>query len=200
MAAPLRLIVALGNPGAEHANDRHNAGFWLADALAHDWNVHFRSERRYKCELARYEHATGPVWLQKPLTFMNNSGEAVQPLAAYYKINPHEILVVHDDLDLPAGSVRLKQGGGHGGHNGLRDIHRVMGADYRRLRIGIGHPGDRSGVLGHVLSAPAPLEREQIHDAIDAGMATINVILKTGWDRAMQQLHSRKQPAANGNS
>lgn len=200
MADSLRAIVALGNPGAEHTNDRHNAGFWLADALAHAWDVRFRAERRYKCELARYDHDGNTLWLQKPLTFMNKSGDAVQPLAMFYKLQPHEILVVHDDMDLPAGTVRLKQGGGHGGHNGLRDLHRVIGADYRRLRIGIGHPGDQSDVLRHVLSAPAPLERERIHDAIDAGMAAIDMALARGWERATHQLHSRKQTNANGDS
>lgn len=192
VAESLRAIIALGNPGAEHTNDRHNAGFWLADALAHAWGIRFRSEQRYKSELARHDHGAGTLWLQKPLTFMNNSGDAVQPLCAFYKIQPHELLVVHDDMDLPAGTIRLKQGGGHGGHNGLRDIHRVMGGDYRRLRVGIGHPGDRSDVLRHVLSAPAPLEREQIHDAIDAGMAAIDTALTRDWERATQQLHTRR--------
>lgn len=192
MADDLRAIVALGNPGAEHANDRHNAGFWLADALAHVWAVRFRPERKYRSELARRDHAGGTLWLIKPQTFMNNSGEAVQSLCAFYKIRPAEVLVVHDDMDLPPGTARLKQGGGHGGHNGLRDIHRVIGPDYGRLRIGIGHPGERSGVLKHVLSAPAPLEREQIHAAIDAGMAAIDTIFARGWDAAMQQLHTRQ--------
>lgn len=192
MAGSLRVIVALGNPGAGHANDRHNAGFWLADSLAHAWGVTLRPERRRKCELARYDSACGALLLQKPLTFMNRAGEAVAPLCNFFKIEPREVLVVHDDLDLPAGSARLKQGGGHGGHNGLRDIHRVIGPDYRRLRIGIGHPGDRSGVLGHVLSAPAPAERERIHAAIDAGMTAIHTLLADGWDAAVRDLHRRK--------
>lgn len=191
MADSLRAIVALGNPGAEHANDRHNAGFWLADALAHSWGLRFRPERRHKSEVARRDRDDITLWLLKPQTFMNNSGEAVQSVCAFYKIAPQDVLVVHDDMDLPPGTARLKQGGGHGGHNGLRDIHRVIGPDYRRLRIGIGHPGDRSGVLGHVLSAPAPLDREQIHTAIDAGMGAIETLVSRGWDAAMQQLHTR---------
>lgn len=193
MADSLRAIVALGNPGVEHTNDRHNAGFWLGDALAHAWGVRFRAERRHKSDLARRDQGNDTIWLQKPLTFMNNSGEAVQSLCAFYKIPASEVLVVHDDLDLPPGAARLKRGGGHGGHNGLRDIHRVIGADYYRLRIGIGHPGERSGVLRHVLSAPAPLEREQIHDAIDAGMAALTTFVDRGWDRAVQQLHTRSE-------
>ncbi|HLQ85997.1 MAG TPA: aminoacyl-tRNA hydrolase [Salinisphaeraceae bacterium] len=198
MATSIRVIVALGNPGAEHADDRHNAGFWLADALAQTWRLAFRSERRYKCELLRHEHAGATLWLQKPLTYMNNSGAAVQPLCAFYKIEPQAVLVVHDDLDLPAGVARLKQGGGHGGHNGLRDIHRVLGPDYCRLRIGIGHPGHRAGVLGHVLSSPAPQEREHISTAIDAGIAAIDTMITQGWDRAVQQLHSRRRASATG--
>lgn len=194
MADDLRAIVALGNPGAEHANDRHNAGFWLADALAHAWGLQFRPDRRYKSEVARRDHDDSTLWLVKPQTFMNNSGAGVQSFCAFYKIRPREVLVVHDDMDLPPGTARLKQGGGHGGHNGLRDVHRVIGPDYRRLRIGIGHPGDSSGVLRHVLSAPAPLDREQIHAAIDAGMAAIDTVLLRGWDAAMQQLHTREQP------
>lgn len=193
MADSLRAIVALGNPGAEHTNDRHNAGFWLADALAYAWRIRFRPERRHKSEIARCDRGDSTVWLLKPQTFMNNSGQAVQSLCSFYKIQPRQVLVVHDDMDLPPGTARLKQGGGHGGHNGLRDIHRVIGADYRRLRIGIDHPGERSSVLKHVLSAPAPIEREQIHAAIDAGMDAIDTMLDGGWDRAMQQLHTRKQ-------
>lgn len=192
MAERLRAIVALGNPGAAHTNDRHNAGFWLADALAHVWDVHFRAERRYKSDLLRHDLQGEALWLQKPMTYMNHSGAAVQALTGFYKISPGEVLVVHDDLDLPPGTAKLKQGGGHGGHNGLRDIHRVLGADYRRLRIGIGHPGDSSGVLRHVLSAPAPLEREQIHAAIDAGLDAIDTCLTRGWEHAVQQLHSSR--------
>lgn len=192
MADSLRAIVALGNPGAEHTNDRHNAGFWLGDALAYVWGVQFRPERRHKSEVARYDGGRDNMWLAKPQTFMNNSGEAVQSLCSFYKIRPGEILVVHDDMDLPPGTARLKHGGGHGGHNGLRDIHRVIGADYRRLRIGIGHPDHRNDVLKHVLSAPAPLDREHIHSAIDAGMDAITTFVDQGWEKAVQQLHTRK--------
>lgn len=195
MADRLRAIVALGNPGAEHTNDRHNAGFWLADALAHAWGIGFRHESRHNSDLARYRHGEDTVWLQKPQTFMNNSGEAASSLCKFYKIRPPELLVVHDDLDLPPGAVRFKQGGGHGGHNGLRDIHRVIGADYRRLRIGIGHPGVHSSVLAHVLSAPAPLERERIHAAIDVGLDALMTIPEQGWERAVQQLHTRRPDA-----
>lgn len=195
MADELRAIVALGNPGAEHANDRHNAGFWLADALAYSWQIRFRPDRRSKSEAVRRDTSGNTVWLVKPQTFMNNSGEAVQSLCSYYRIRPGEVLVVHDDMDLPPGTARLKQGGGHGGHNGLRDIHRVIGPDYRRLRIGIGHPAEGCTVLKHVLSAPAPWDREHIHDAIDAGMDAIETVLERGWDAALQQLHTQRKEA-----
>ena len=192
MSDPIRAIVALGTPGAEHVSDRHNVGFWLADRLADRWRVSPAAERKFKGELARHGMGDATVWLLKPLTFMNKSGEAVQPLCAFHKIAPESVLVVHDDLDLPAGTARLKQSGGHGGHNGLRDITRVIGSQYRRLRIGIGHPGDSARVLSHVLGTPAPDERIEIDNAIDAGIAALEVVLDKGWDHGAQQLNSRK--------
>lgn len=192
MSGPIRAIVALGNPGADHAADRHNVGFWLADALARRWRIGFSGERRFKGDLARHGMGDDSVWLLKPMTFMNVSGEAVQPLCAFHKIAPDEVLVVHDDLDLPAGTARLKQSGGHGGHNGLRDVSRVLGGDYRRLRIGIGHPGARERVLSHVLSRPGRDEQAAIEAAIEAGIDAIDTIVARGWDHGAQQLNSRK--------
>ncbi len=185
--------MALGNPGADHARDRHNAGFWLADALVRRWGESFGAQRKFKSELAKYGAGDTTLWLQKPLTFMNVSGSAVQPFCAFHKMTPSQLLVVHDDLDLPPGTARLKRGGGHGGHNGLRDITRAIGADFNRLRIGIGHPGDRSRVLGHVLAAPGADEQGHIERAIDAGMDAIETIMDGGWDKGVQQLHSLKQ-------
>nr|WP_247739842.1 aminoacyl-tRNA hydrolase [Endozoicomonas sp. G2_2] len=182
----------MGNPGAEHVSDRHNVGFRLADRLADRWRVSPAVERKFKGELARHGMGDATVWLLKPLTFMNKSGEAVQPLCAFHKIAPESVLVVHDDLDLPAGTARLKQSGGHGGHNGLRDITRVIGSQYRRLRLGIGHPGDSARVLSHVLGTPAPDERIEIDNAINAGIAALEVVLDKGWDHGAQQLNSRK--------
>lgn len=192
MSEHIRAIVGLGNPGADHAVQRHNVGFWLADALAERWQLSFSGERRFKGDLARYGMGDETVWLLKPLTFMNISGQAVQPLCAFRKIAPAEVLVVHDDLDLPAGGGRFKQSGGHGGHNGLRDITRVLGCDYKRLRIGIGHPGDRSQVLSHVLSRPGRDEQAAIERAIEAGVDAIETIMERGWNRGAQQLNSRK--------
>lgn len=192
MAEVIRAIVALGNPGAGHARDRHNAGFWVADELARHWKIGFSTSRKCKADLARANIDGGTVWLLKPMTFMNASGEAVQPFAAFHKIVPDEILVIHDEMDLPAGTARLKAGGGHGGHNGLRDLHRVIGPGYRRLRIGIGHPGHATGVLSHVLGKPAPDELEAIEQAMKAGIEAVETILRAGWDRGAQQLNSRK--------
>jgi PTH1 family peptidyl-tRNA hydrolase len=192
MVDPIRAIAALGNPGADHVNDRHNVGFWLADRLAQRWRLSLSSERKFKGDLARHRMGEHTVWLLKPMTFMNRSGDAVQPLCAFHKMAPENVLVVHDDLDLPAGAARLKQSGGHGGHNGLRDITRVLGPRYRRLRIGIGHPGDRALVLSHVLGKPSPDDRIEIDNAIDAGIEALELALDKGWDHGAQQLNSRK--------
>ncbi|RJS94435.1 aminoacyl-tRNA hydrolase [Salinisphaera sp. Q1T1-3] len=192
MSDRIRAIVALGNPGADHARDRHNAGFWFADRLAERWRVSFASEKKFKGDLARAGRGDDTVWLLKPTTYMNASGEAIQPLAAFHKIAPTEVLVVHDELDLDSGVARLKDGGGHGGHNGLRDTHRVIGATYRRLRIGIGHPGNASRVLSHVLGAPSPDEAIAIDNAIDAAIDAVEVVLRDGWMKGAQKLNSRR--------
>ena len=142
LTANIRLIVGLGNPGADYVDMRHNAGFWLVDLLAAEQSVSFNFEKRDNAEECKFKSAGKDVYLQKPLTFMNRSGQAVAALARYYKIKVEEILVLHDELDLPAGTNRIKQGGGHGGHNGLRDIINHLGSrEFFRIRIGIGHPG-----------------------------------------------------------
>ena len=195
MSDSIRAIVALGNPGADHARDRHNAGFWFADALAKRWRVFFSPEKKFKGELARFGAGEHTVWLLKPTTYMNGSGQATQPLAAFHKITGPEILVVHDELDLPPGTARFKEAGGHGGHNGLRDIHRVIGAQYKRLRIGIGHPGHASRVLSHVLGTPSADDQIAIDHAIEASLDALETALNKGWNRGAQELNSRKSPA-----
>ncbi|HEX7381000.1 MAG TPA: aminoacyl-tRNA hydrolase [Nevskiaceae bacterium] len=187
---PLRAIVGLGNPGAEYARTRHNAGFWFVDRLADEIGVRFREEKRFHGELARGTFAGADLLLLKPDTFMNLSGEAVQPLLAFYRVRPAELLVVHDDLDLPVGVARLKAGGGHGGHNGLRSIHQHIGADYLRLRIGIAHPAARGEVIGYVLGKPTGAERQALDAAMEAGHDALQVLLTRGWDRATLQLHT----------
>ena len=151
----IKLLVGLGNPGPEYESTRHNAGFWWIDAVARALGAHLALERGFHGLVARASVQGRGVWLLQPQTFMNLSGRSVAALARFYKIAPEEILVVHDELDLPPGQAKLKQGGGHAGHNGLRDIHAQLGsADYWRLRLGIGHPGAKSEVVGWVLKKP----------------------------------------------
>lgn len=188
--ASLRAIVGLGNPGREHACTRHNAGFWFADRVAEEFGGGFRKEARFHGQLAEIALAGQRLWLLKPDTYMNRSGRAIQALAAFHKLQPAEILVAHDELDLPAGVARLKSGGGHGGHNGLRDVHAQIGADYRRLRIGIGHPGHKDQVLDYVLHRPGATDEKLIRQSIEAALQVLPVLAEKGWDRAVNQLHS----------
>ncbi len=192
---PLTLIVGLGNPGSGYAETRHNVGFWFVDRLAEAAGARFRPESRFSGELADATLAGERVRLLKPGTFMNLSGQAVAALARFYRFEPASILVVHDDLDLPAGEVRLKVGGGHGGHNGLRDIVARLGSrDFVRLRFGIGHPGHREGVTGHVLSKPAAEERNALEAALDAAQAELANFVAGDWQAAMRHLHGRGAP------
>jgi PTH1 family peptidyl-tRNA hydrolase len=194
----LRLVVGLGNPGPEYAQTRHNAGFWLVDTLASQQDGHFRLEARYHGETCRIALAGQELWLLKPMTYMNRSGQAVAALARFHKIPPPAILVVHDDLDLPPGTVRLKRGGGHGGHNGLRDlIAHLGGNDFARLRLGIGHPGDSRDVLDHVLRRAPRSEQELIEQAIADALRELPRILAGQWERATHALHSRKIESAS---
>lgn len=191
-SSDLYAIVGLGNPGAEYARTRHNAGFWFVDGLAAGAGVPFRTESKFHGELARISLGGRDVLLLKPGTFMNRSGQAVQALSGFYKIPPASILIAHDELDLPAGTVRLKAGGGHGGHNGLRDIHKVLGPDYLRLRIGIGHPGDKNLVLNYVLGRASKNDEVAILDAFDEAGSAVETWLTRGWERALTQLHTSK--------
>ncbi len=191
-ATPLALIVGLGNPGGGYAETRHNVGFWFVDRIAESAGARFRPESRFHGELAEATLCGERIRLLKPTTFMNLSGQAVTALARFYRIDPAAILVVHDDLDLPAGEARLKVGGGHGGHNGLRDIVARLGSrDFVRLRFGIGHPGHREGVTGHVLSKPAPEEREALQAALEAAQAELPCFVAGDWQAAMRHLHGR---------
>jgi PTH1 family peptidyl-tRNA hydrolase len=195
---PLKLIVGLGNPGTEYARTRHNAGFQFVEELAQRHGATFRSEPRHKGELARANIAGADVWLLKPMSYMNRSGEAVQSVANFYKIPMEALLVAYDDLDFPAGVVRLKQGGGAAGHNGMRDVIAQMGDNFWRLRIGIGHPGDRAQVLDYVLGRPTASDAGLIRDAINAGADVLPVLLTDGAQIAMNRLHTRDGAAAGG--
>lgn len=191
---PIRLIVGLGNPGPRYAHTRHNAGFWFVDQLSLERGGVFRADSKYEGEVTRFTAAGASCLLLKPLTFMNKSGSSVQKLAAFYRLEPEEILVVHDELDLPPGTARLKKGGGHGGHNGLRDIDRHLGSDYARLRIGIGHPGIRDAVIGYVLEGPSREDEAAVREAIEAAMASVDDLVAGEWDRAVRNLHMRATP------
>lgn len=184
------LIAGLGNPGPDYAATRHNAGFWFADAVAERFKGSFRTESKFFGETARVRIEGVDVLLLKPGTFMNRSGHAVQALAGFFKIAPESVLVAHDELDMPAGQMRLKLGGGHGGHNGLRDIHKPLGPGYRRLRVGIGHPGDKNLVLNYVLARPSKADEQLIRTGIDHAVNVLPVWLSQSWDKALQQLHT----------
>jgi len=187
----LQIIVGLGNPGPEHRLTRHNAGFWFVDALARAHGAQFRSHSRYQGEVARIEVAGRELTLLKPQTYMNRSGISVRALVDYTKAPVAEVLVVHDDLDLEPGTARFKFGGGHGGHNGLRDTVTHCGADFWRLRIGIGHPGDRDQVIDYVLQRAAPTDEESIVASVGASLEALPVFVRDGAEKAMKSLHTQ---------
>jgi len=188
---PLKLIVGLGNPGTEYARTRHNAGFQFVDELARRCGAIFRSEPRHHAELARARIEEAELWLLKPMSYMNHSGDPVRSVASFYKVPLEGVLVAYDELDFPAGIVRLKHGGGAAGHNGMRDVIAQMGDEFWRLRIGIGHPGDRSQVLDYVLGRPSAADGMLIHEALLAGVDALADMLTAGAQIAMNRLHSR---------
>jgi peptidyl-tRNA hydrolase, PTH1 family len=185
---PPRLIVGLGNPGSEYEDSRHNLGFWFVDRLARDLKVTLAPQGKFFGRVGRI----GDLWLLQPTTFMNRSGQSVVSLAGFFKILPDEILVVHDDLDLQPGSIRLKQGGGNGGHNGLKDIQAHLTApDFWRLRLGIGHPGERHEVVNYVLKAPRKEERELIEEALDRCLLAWPKLAAGDYEAAQRLLHTK---------
>ncbi|MDD3883648.1 MAG: aminoacyl-tRNA hydrolase [Gallionella sp.] len=187
----IRLIVGLGNPGREYEDTRHNAGCWWLDAFARAEGFNFRSENKFHGLAARGVWRGHELWLLKPQTFMNVSGRSVGALVQFYKIAPAEILVVHDELDLPPGNAKLKQGGGHGGHNGLKDIIAHLGSrDFWRLRLGIGHPGERAEVSNFVLNNPRREERDAIEQALQRALDVAPLIVEGKQEAAMLKLHS----------
>lgn len=188
----IKAIIGLGNPGSRYALTRHNAGFWLMERLASRYGAPLRSERKLHGHYARASIDGRDVHLLAPDTFMNRSGQAIGALAAFYKLAPESLLVVHDELDLPPGQARYKQGGGHGGHNGLRDTINALrqNRDFYRLRLGIGHPGSADMVVNYVLAPPGKEERRAIDDAVDEALETLPLALGGDWSRAMNRLHS----------
>ncbi len=189
----LKVIVGLGNPGPEHLLTRHNAGFWFVDALAAKLGAHFRSHAKFHGDQCRVTLAGAEITLLKPMTYMNRSGLAIRALTDYLKVTPAQTLVVHDELDLPVGQARFKLGGGHGGHNGLRDAITHFGTDFWRLRLGVGHPGDRSEVIDYVLRRAPKDEEEKILAAVASCVDALEIFVDKGAERAMNWLHGAKR-------
>lgn len=191
----IRLFVGLGNPGAEYEATRHNAGFWWINGLADKLGARLAPERGYQALVARVnppQAPAGPVWLLEPMTFMNRSGFSVATLARFFKIEPHQILVVHDELDLQPGQAKLKFGGSAAGHNGLKDIHAQLGTqDFWRLRLGIGHPGVKAEVIHWVLKRPSPDHRDAIERCIERSIEASELLLAGEMDRALQKIHAQ---------
>lgn len=191
----LSLIAGLGNPEEKYARTLHNAGFWFVDALARKHGGEFRFDRKFDGEVCRISVAGEEIWLLKPQSYMNHSGSPVRAVLDYYRLEVKHLLVAHDEIDLPPGTVRLKLGGGHGGHNGIRDIIRHCGPDFMRLRLGVGHPGDKNLVTGYVLKrgpgdVEAAIERN-VDDAVDV----IPMLVTDGLNAAMKKLHTKETGA-----
>ncbi|MEY4762932.1 MAG: hypothetical protein RLZZ200_2788 [Pseudomonadota bacterium] len=187
----IRLIAGLGNPGRDYAQTRHNAGFWLVDELARRHGGSWRMEPKFNGELARTRLAGQEVWLLKPMAYMNRSGGVTAAVAGFYKIPTQSVLVAHDELDLPVGTARLKEGGGAGGHNGLKDLIATLGAGFWRLRLGIGHPGSRDLVTDFVLGRASSAEQDRIDDGVRAAADIVPAVLEKGAAAAMQILHGK---------
>jgi PTH1 family peptidyl-tRNA hydrolase len=192
MSEPILAIVGLGNPGTKYEATRHNIGFWFVDELGRQaGGSELKEDKKFHSEIGKMHLGNQAVWLLKPQTFMNNSGRAVQALMSYYSIKPEQILVVHDELDLEPGVARLKATGGHGGHNGLRDIISCVGKDFNRLRLGIGHPGHRDQVLNYVLGKPGKDEQNLLDESIARSCDVAPDIAAGKSEQAMNQLHTK---------
>ena len=191
----IRLVVGLGNPGPEYASTRHNAGFWFVDELARRHDGRLKPERRHGGEAGRISVAGADIWLLKPMGYMNRSGSPIRSLCDYLQIPAQEVLVAHDELDLPPGTVRLKYGGGAGGHNGLKDTIAHLGEDFWRLRVGIGRPVHRDEVIGYVLKRPSAGDEGQIVEAIHLAADVFPGLLTDGAGKVMTSLHARRAPA-----
>ena len=188
----IRLLVGLGNPGPAYVATRHNAGFWFIDEVARKLGATLVPERSYFGLVARVNRPDGPIWLLEPMTFMNLSGKSVAALARFFKIAPEEILVAHDELDVLPGNAKMKIGGGHGGHNGLKDINAQLGsADYWRLRLGIGHPGVKAEVVDYVLRKPPAEQREAIEKSIAQSLGALDLLLAGEMEKALAKVHAQ---------
>lgn len=186
----IKLFVGLGNPGGQYLETRHNVGFWWIDFIGQNHKLSLKNSKKYFGEFSKHNE-DGEVFFLKPSTFMNDSGRSVQALAKFYKIEPEEILVIHDELDIQPGTAKLKLGGGHGGHNGLKSIQTCLGSNnFWRLRIGVGHPGDKSKVIGYVLNKPSKIEMQLIQESIINSYKVFSYIMLGQFEKAMLNLHS----------
>jgi PTH1 family peptidyl-tRNA hydrolase len=188
----LSIIAGLGNPDDKYEKTLHNAGFWFVDALARKYGGEFRHEKKFDAGVARISIDGNEIWLLKPQSYMNLSGGPVRAALDYYRLDAAQLLVAHDDIDLPPGTVRLKLGGGHGGHNGIRDVIRHCGADFMRLRLGVGHPGQKDAVTGHVLQRAAAEVEAAVESNIDAAIKILPLLIDAGLNAAMKELHTRE--------
>ena len=198
MPASLKLIVGLGNPGPEYLMTRHNAGFWFVDALANKLSLNFSPDKKFQAEVCRYQSGSTDCWLCKPQTYMNDSGAAVQALMSYYKLTIDQVMVVHDEIDLMPGTTRLKKGGGHGGHNGLRDIiQRTASSEFLRLRIGVGHPGSKDKVVPYVLGRASANEENLIIDSFSLALEKSDQFFQENLNKLMTELNKKNKPEAD---
>ena len=190
----LSIIAGLGNPEDRYERTLHNAGFWFVDEIARKYGGEFRYEKRFDADCCKISISGSEVWLIKPQSYMNRSGGPVRAAIDYYRLNPKQLLVAHDEIDLPPGTVRLKQGGGHGGHNGIRDVIRHCGADFMRLRLGVGHPGDKDEVTNYVLKRGSSDIQRAVGDNVDEAVAVMVTLVDEGLNAAMKKLHTKADP------
>lgn len=192
MSAVVTMIAGLGNPDSKYERTLHNAGFWFVDALLRKVGGEFRYDKKFDAEICRIDLQGNEVWLVKPQSFMNLSGGPVRGVLDYYRLQPEQLLVAHDEIDLPPGTVRLKLGGGHGGHNGMRDVMRHCGSDFMRLRIGVGHPGEKSMVTNYVLKKGAADVEAAVNKTLDDAVAVMPILVEDGLNAAMKKLHTKQ--------
>ena len=189
----LSIIAGLGNPDDKYEKTLHNAGFWFVDALARKYGGDFRYEKKFDAECCRIRIGEQEVWLLKPQSYMNLSGGPVRGVMEYYRLKTPQLLVAHDEIDLPPGTVRLKLGGGHGGHNGIRDVIKHCGADFMRLRLGVGHPGEKDQVTGHVLKRASADVEALVERNIDDAIAVLSLLIDDGLSAATKKLHTKEK-------
>lgn len=192
MSAVVTMIAGLGNPDSKYERTLHNAGFWFVDALLRKYGGEFRYDKKFDAEICRIDLQGNEVWLVKPHSFMNLSGGPVRGVLDYYRLQPEQLLVAHDEIDLPPGTVRLKLGGGHGGHNGMRDVIRHCGSDFMRLRIGVGHPGEKSMVTNYVLKKGTADVEAAVNKTLDDAVAVMPILVEDGLNAAMKKLHTKQ--------